>query len=312
MISSKPRVSFVIINWNGLNDTIECLNSLRQISYPNYEIIIVDNDSKGDDVKTLREKFGNYIRLIQNEKNLGFAGGNNVGINLVLTEGNSKYIMFLNNDTVVKPDFLDRLVARAESDLRCGIVGPEIHLYHQREIIHSRGGILSLYTGWRFIGGTFHPTRFKDDGKYTLKYFSGSAFMASCRALKEVGYFDEEYFYYAEDVDLGYRLFKAGYRILCEPGSKIYHKEGASVGGNVRNPLTVYYDTRNSIMFIRKHGRFYHRLIFIPWFVFIMFVNLLFYFPKEIKVFHHRLKGLAWHLTHRVSKTPIYSKFIPR
>jgi hypothetical protein len=299
-----PRVSFVILNWNGVRDTRDCLASLKKISYPNYEVIVVDNHSKGDDIAILQREYGSYIRIIQNSENLGFAGGNNVGIGLVLRESRSEYIMLLNNDTTVKYDFLEHLVKRARVGGDLGVIGPEIRSYQDMGLVQSRGGILSLYTGWRQVGGSLHPSRFKDQNKFTLKYYSGSALMIPTAVLKQVGAFDEQYFYYTEDVDLGYRIYLAGYKIVCVSEAIIYHKEAMSVGGNVRNPLTAYYETRNGIMFIRKHGNWFQRGVFIIGYLALLLINFILYYSQEKKVFTSRCRGVVWHFSHPVSGTP--------
>lgn len=295
-----PKVSIIILNWNGLKDTIECLESLKKITYPNYEVIVVDNGSKINEGEILKEKFGNYICVIRNKKNLGFAEGNNVAIKKVLKENKSKYIMFLNNDTIVDKNFLSELVFKAEKDPRFGIVGPEIHYYDLPQNIHSRGGTISLFWGWHFVGGTFHKYPYKNDEKFVLQYFSGCAFLIRCNILKKIGEFDRDYFYYTEDVDLGYRVYKAGYKIVCNPKSKIYHKEGRSVGGNIRNPLTAFYETRNAILFIRKHGRIHHLIIFIPILILKITFEFIKFFRFERRLIKYRLKGFLWHLKNKV------------
>ena len=295
-----PRVSIIILNWNGLSDTLECLQSLKKIKYPNYEIIIVDNASQGNDVEVLQKKYSDYIRLIRNSKNLGFTGGNNIAINKVLDEGNSKYILFLNNDTVVEQDFLIELVKVAESDSKIGVIGPEIHDYDPPRKIHSRGGVVSLIWGPHFVGGTEHRRRYKDDTKFELQYYSGCAFMARGDVLKKTGGFDSDYFYYGEDIDLGFRIFRAGYKIKCAPESKIYHKVGQSVGGNIRNPMTAFYETRNAVMFVRKHGHFYHLVLFVLILLLKMLYDLFRFFKFEKKLLSHRLKGLGWHLKNKI------------
>src|SRR5512137_3063861 len=110
-----PKVSIVILNWNGLADTRECLRSLQQVTYPNCEIILVDNASSGDDVRLLTDEFGDSVRVVRNEKNYGFAAGNNIGIKFALDHSSPDYVFLLNNDTTLAPDFLDELVTAAES-----------------------------------------------------------------------------------------------------------------------------------------------------------------------------------------------------
>ncbi|MDG7041726.1 MAG: glycosyltransferase family 2 protein [Nitrososphaerota archaeon] len=206
-----PKVTIVILNWNGLNDTIECLESLKQINYCNYEIIVVDNGSAGNDVKVLEEKYSSYARIIANGQNLGFAGGNNVGIRQALKAG-ADYVLVLNNDTVVEPVFLSELVAAAEKDSRIGALGPKLYYYDNPAKLQLR----QLYGK---LGNTARE----------METLSGAAFLVRRQALEEVGLLDEVFYpAYCEDRDFFERLKVHGYKILCVPTSKVYHKMSAT------------------------------------------------------------------------------------
>jgi glycosyltransferase involved in cell wall biosynthesis len=141
------RVSIIILNWNGLDDTIECLESLKRISYPNYEVILIDNGSEKNDAEILRQRFGDYAHVIHNEKNLGFAQGNNVGIKHVLKNSKPDFILLLNNDTVVDTEFLGALVAAGERDPKTGILGPKLLCYAQPTRFQAAGGIINWRSG---------------------------------------------------------------------------------------------------------------------------------------------------------------------
>jgi len=141
MIMQHPKVSIIILNWNGLKDTIECLESLKKITYPNYEVIVVDNDSKGNDADILEERYKNYIRVIRNKENLGFAGGNNVAIRQVLKEEKSDYILLLNNDTIVEPNFLEELIKIALQDEKIAIIGSVIADHYIKKITFTNSKI---------------------------------------------------------------------------------------------------------------------------------------------------------------------------
>ena len=125
---SFPRVSIITVNWNNYSDIAECLESLRKTTYPNFEVIVVDNASVGDDVSLLKQKYGDFIKLILNDRNSGFAGGCNLGIRDALSRG-ADYVVLLNNDTVVAPDVLDGLVSVAQSDHKVGIAGGKVLCY---------------------------------------------------------------------------------------------------------------------------------------------------------------------------------------
>ena len=172
----KPRVCIIILNWNGLEDTVECLGSLNKITYPNYEIIVVDNGSRGNDAELLKQRCGDYIHVIENDKNYGFAEGCNIGMRYAIEE-RADYFLLLNNDTVVDSIFLDELIKTAENDI-AGIVGPAIYFYDSPDEIQSRGGIVNLYFGNHLIGGTRQKGRSRDVGRFKqLQWCSGCAMM---------------------------------------------------------------------------------------------------------------------------------------
>ncbi|MCX5994452.1 MAG: glycosyltransferase family 2 protein, partial [Chloroflexi bacterium] len=142
---SFPKVSVITVNWNNFNDSAECLESLRKTTHPNFEVIVVDNGSGGDDVSLLKQRFGDFIRLIVNDKNAGFAGGCNIGIKDALARA-ADYVVLLNNDTVVAPDFIEGLVRAAQSDERVGIAGGKVFCYELPELIWFAGGIINYRT----------------------------------------------------------------------------------------------------------------------------------------------------------------------
>ena len=220
-----PKVSIIILNWNGLEDTMECLESLRNLTYPNYEVIVVDNASEGDDVKVLREKFGEYIHLIENDDNYGFARGNNIGIRYCLERG-TDYIFLLNNDTIVDADFLGRLVEVAETDEMIGIASPMIYWYNQPDKIQF-GGRLRI----NLLKGTVTAMKEKEASKTTIgsDVASGAAMLIKKTTVERIGLLPEEYFFGVEDVDYSIKTRRAGFKIVYIPRAKIWHKRARSV-----------------------------------------------------------------------------------
>lgn len=240
-----PKVSIIILNWNGLEDTITCLESLRKISYPNYEVIVVDNGSKADDVHILEKQYKYYIRLIRNRENLGFAEGNNVAIREVMRENESQYILTLNNDTTVEQNFLNELIKTSQKYSEAGSIQPKMILANYPQYIDSVGLELSK-TGFGFNRGAFqNPDLFKNEEEI-LGPCSGAA-LYRMDALKDVimddEIFDKDFFAYYEDFDLALRLRWAGWKSYFCPNAIVYHKRGAT--GGVRNKFTAYYGTRN-------------------------------------------------------------------
>jgi GT2 family glycosyltransferase len=250
----QSKVSIIVLNWNGLDDTIECLESLKKITYQNYEVLVVDNGSEGKEVEVLRTKFGNYIQLIENDKNYGFCEGNNIGIRYAL-KNEVDYILLLNNDTIVAPDFLSELVKVVQSDPKIGLAGPKIYYYREPNKIWFAGGKISLFSkssvqGFNLIDkGQFDKVDYVD-------FVSGSCMLIKRSVLEAVGLLDPIYFFSMEDVDICLRATKAGYQIVFVPSSMIWHKVFVS---GIRNPNIMYYSSRNAIIFARKHYRVFKK-----------------------------------------------------
>jgi len=245
------KVAIIILNWNGKKDTLECLDSLKKINYPNYKIIVVDNGSKEDSVKEIKRNFPK-IEIIRNKKNLGFAEGSNVGIRYAL-KNKADYVLLLNNDTIVDRKFLSEMMKVAESDEKIGLVGSKIYYDKLPDTIWFAGGVIELKKGiFAHIGQGE-----KDSEKYSkLKesdYITGCSMLIKKEALKDIGFLDRDYFAYVEDADFCIRAKNAGYKLMFSPKSKIWHKVSFSSGGE-DSLLKLYYKNRNKILFTRKHA----------------------------------------------------------
>ena len=270
-----PKVSIIILNWNGLEDTIECLESLKKITYPNYEVIIVDNGSEGNDAQVLRQRFGDFIHLIENDKNYGFAEGNNIGMRYAFQNLNPEYLLLLNNDTVVSPHFLTELVEVAKNDGDIGIVGPKICYYHEPQTINSAGGVLLRRIGQPFAIG-LHRT---DNGRYDIlkevDFIAGCALLIGTKVINRIGLLDPDYFAYAEDLDWCVRAKKAGYRIMFVPRAKIWHKGSSTLG--LMSPAYMYLSARSRVIFVKKNATILDFVfLFVPYFIVIRIIRPLF------------------------------------
>ena len=259
-----PRVHIVLLNWNGWQDTIECLGSLEDLEYPNFEITVVDNASTDGSVRKIKERYPG-ITLIENESNLGYAGGNNIGLRYAL-EHNADYVWLLNNDTVVHKDALISLIDRMRKSSSIGICGSRLIYYHDRETIQALGG--GVYNKW--LGTTEHvgankPVNIDCDEhriEQQLDYIVGASMLVSRQFLKEVGLLSEDYFLYYEELDWAMRgreKFKPGFAY----DSIVYHKEGASIKAtnrqlNAKSRLSDYYQIKNRLKFTFK---FYPHLL---------------------------------------------------
>lgn len=249
---SSPRVSIVIVNWNNFTDTAECLESLRKATYPNCEVILIDNASAGDDARLLRERFGDFIRLIENDKNCGFGEGCNIGIREALQRG-AEYVVLLNNDTVVAPDFLEAMVACAEDDKGVGIAGGKVYCYEIPEMIWSAGGSINFWTGDTPMRGSGETDQGQFEETAEVDWICGCFMLVSREVLQAVGTLDGRFFFGWEDADLCVRAARRGFKIVFVPGSKIWHKTFPPEKRERLTGLPVYYATRGRFIFMEKH-----------------------------------------------------------
>jgi len=255
-----PKISVIILNWNGLEHTTECLQSLKKISYPNYEIIVVDNGSDGNDAELLWRRFGSYIRLIENDTNHGFAGGNNIGMRYAFRSAMPDFVLLLNNDTVVDPEFLGRMVETAHVDPAIGIVGAEIRYYDAPDRLWSVWDRMNFWIGQPLEtrqGTTKRiQTREGDSSAHPLievvDWATGCCLLIKKRVLEDIGLLDEGYFIYWDDVEYCFRAKKAGYKTVYCSTAKIWHKVGKAVTGVPG--FALYYGTRNRFWFMRQYA----------------------------------------------------------
>jgi GT2 family glycosyltransferase len=235
-----PRVSIIILNWNGLDDTVECLDSLKKAAYPNYEVIVVDNASSGNDVATLRARYGDYVHLIANDKNYGFSEGNNIGMRYAL-ERQCDYVLLLNNDTVVDADFLTELVSVAESDHTIGIEGAKVYYYDPPNRLHTVGGKVHWW-----VGIIRHYGDVQDDGQFDQiaqrGYVYATAMLIKRQVMEQVSLLDSTFFFGIEEYDYCARATRAGFKVVYVPKSRVWHKVGAS-----RKKLPDYPETQKQI-----------------------------------------------------------------
>lgn len=246
--SNYPKVSIVILNWNGLEDTIECLESLQTVEYPNYEVVVVDNGSDGDDAQVLKDNFGDYIKLIQNDKNYGCGEGFNTGIRYALANSQPEYIMIMNNDIVVAADFLTELIRLAGSDNQIGIVGPKIYYYDNEgksDIIWSAGGRIRR---WALKIHQQIGENDKDLPRYqaitNVDWISGAVLLFKSQLTEKAGLLNPWYFLGHEDIEFCLKARKQGFKIVYVPTARIWHKVGASAKKahiTYADPLSYYY-----------------------------------------------------------------------
>lgn len=271
------NIAIVILNWNGTKDTVECLESIGKLQIINYklQVIVVDNGSadafasviSNFKLGALREQISNKnikFKILRNEKNLGFSGGNNVGIRHALKNG-ADYVVILNNDTVVHKSLIEELLTVADSEEKIGIVAPKIYFakgfeFHKDRYKKNDLGKIIWYAGgtmdWENVLGHHRGVDEVDTGQFDeispTDFASGCCLLIKKEVLERVGPpaggFDEQYFLYYEDSDLCQRVKGKGYRVMFVPSAILWHKNAGSAGGS-GSKLQDYFITRNRLLF---------------------------------------------------------------
>ena len=242
---NECRLSIVTVNYNGLKDTCALIESLP--FNENMEVIVVDNASKQDEASIIAQRYP-YVKTTRTDKNLGFAGGNNIGIR----EAKGKYLFMINNDTVFKEFNIVPLIKRLESSPKIGIVCPKIRFAWGASPIQYAG-----YTPLSKITIRNQSIGFseEDNGQYDTDrptpYAHGAAMLIKREAIEKVGLMPEEYFLYYEEIDWSMMFTKASYKIWYEPACTVYHKESQSTGQD--SPLRTYYITRNRLLLVKRN-----------------------------------------------------------
>jgi GT2 family glycosyltransferase len=270
-----PSVAIILVNWNGYAFTRACLESLRQLEFPDFKVILVDNASQNKEGKKLKEEFPE-IDLIENNSNLGFAGGNNVGIKKALDDGYS-YVMLLNNDTLVEPDFLGQMIRRFQKNSQLGVVQPLIFFLHDRKKIWSAGGKWNPFLCRAITRGDRKNKEDYHAESGEIDWATGCCMLISRNALLGTGQLNEGYFAYFEDVEWSLRFRAKGFRIELAPDAVIYHEAGASSkkkhSEGTLSATVFYYHVRNQFYLIRSQSNapqilfpaMYHLARFVLW-----------------------------------------------
>ena len=257
-MSIHPKVSIILVNYNGYRDTIECLQSLREITYTNHEVIVIDNASTNESVKEIRDFICEGEFLIPSEVNGGFSAGNNIGIKYAL-DHEADYCLLLNNDTLVEPDFLSALMSVSEDKGRKAVITSKILYNSDRDRIWYAGGDINGITSRTIHYGM----GMKDDGNYNqqkkVSFITGCCMLIPREIIERVGLLKEEFFLYCEDLSYSIEIKRAGYSMIYEPKSIIYHKVNAST--KKITDAIIYYSVRNKLYIIRWYYTGLRRII---------------------------------------------------
>lgn len=251
------KVAVILVNWNSYSVTSDCIHSLGLMSYKDYDIILVDNASKDNSGQLLKDQFP-HIQLIQAESNLGFTGGNNLGMNYAIRQ-DYPYMILLNNDTFVENNFLEILVRYMDDHANVGAIQPLIYFNHNRKLVWNAGSVFNKWLGNTRSVNYNQILKEKNNQIKEVDWITGCALFTRSSILKETGLLAENLFIYYEDVDLSFRIKKAGYKLIMHPQSVIYHIAGMSNKTKTKgkegyvNPIVHYLNVRNRIWFLKKY-----------------------------------------------------------
>ena len=292
----QPFVSIVTLNWNGLDVTMEFLESTRNLTYKNYEIIVVDNGSTIDPTEKIMA--GNYhnTKVVKSPVNLGSAGGNNFGMRH--SSPDYDFIFQVNNDAEVTPDLIEKCLEPFFEDPKVGAVCPKIRFYSNPNIIQYAGfNKMSMLTGKTTAVGSLEEDNGQHDSPGYTHSAHGCALMVSREVIEKVGMMAEKYFVYYDESDWSARIIKAGYKIYYQAKGLIFHKESMSMGK--ASPLKVHYMTRNRIFYMRRHASWPQFAVFMAFFSFLTVPKtvLKFLMARQFKHLKAFVNGVTWNLT---------------
>lgn len=244
-MQKECKLSIITINYNGIKDTCELIDSIP--FYNDMEVIVVDNASKEDEASIIANQYP-QVKIIRSSQNLGFAGGNNLGIK----EAKGKYLLFINNDTYFRDFNVDSLIKRLESSDKIGIVCPKLRFAWGNYPIQFAGYTpLSPITMRNKAIGFGEDDHGQYNTAYSTPYAHGAAMLIKHEAINKVGLMPECYFLYYEELDWSMMFTRAGYEIWYDPACTVYHKESQTTGQN--SPLRTYYITRNRLLIVKRN-----------------------------------------------------------
>ncbi|MFD2570924.1 glycosyltransferase family 2 protein [Spirosoma soli] len=298
---SPALVSIITINYNQAEITHQFLDSSLLLTYPNYEIIVVDNASEPILSNVIDQTKYPRLRIIRSERNLGFTGGNNLGIQ----EAQGDFFFIVNNDTELTPSLLDELLKPFQENEQIGVTCPKIKFYDTPSLVQYAGyNPMNMYTGTATAIGYKQTDNGNYDKPSQTPFAHGCAMMVRRAVVDKVGRFAERFFLYYEELDWSQRIRNAGFLIYYQPSASILHKESVSVGPH--NPLKTYYMTRNRILYMRRHCSWSQRLFFYLFFAGCVFPKHMLSYVVAGKFWHARAfaKGVLWNLT-SASASPV-------
>jgi GT2 family glycosyltransferase len=329
---SPPKVAIIILNWNGWKNTVECLESLYQIDYPNYEILLIDNGSKDGSIQKIQQytdgqlnveskffkctssnkpirlvkaafsnpqalQYNKELVLFENKVNVGYAAGVNIGVRYAQKQA-TDYVLLLNNDLVVDKNFLTQMIETAQKNPNIGIAGPTIYYYDRPTTIDFAGENLNL---WRVKGREFLS---KSSLPREVDKIEGSCMLIRRSLLDKIGLLYPKFWAYWEETDLCFRTKKAGYKVVYLPKPEVWHKVAGSIGGE-KNLLRQYYLYRNRLLFARRNLSIGNQAKFL-----VYFFGFELWLKTAVELKHHEIRGAFTYL--KAAKDGLHLYLDPR
>jgi GT2 family glycosyltransferase len=251
-LATVSEVLIIVLNWNGADDTCACLDSLAAAPAPAFDVLVIDNGSRRSVAPAVRDAYPN-VRCIELPTNLGYAGGNNVGLRFAIEHG-YRFAYVLNNDTVVEAGWLQAALDLAAA-ARVAAVGAKVVAFDDPGRLWMTYGSINYRQSLISLAGWGEPDRGQYDLVREVEWVPGCAMLLSCAALRDVGLFDEKFFAYHEDVDWCTTAREKGWRILFAPRSVVRHRGNRTLGGPVYASPRKYLSARSTVLFARKHAR---------------------------------------------------------
>ena len=295
-MAGTPFISIITINYNQYAVTCEFLRSLKKLTYSHFEVIVIDNASKEDFSDQIKSEFP-FVRSYRTNRNLGFTGGNNLGMKLAKGD----YVLIINNDTeITQPDFLQLLLEPFDKDSSVGMVSPKIKYFDHPQIIQFAGyNKINSFTGRNGQVGDGET----DQGQYDLpgltNYAHGAAMMVKREVMENVGIFADQFFLCYEELDWSAQTVKKGYTIFYQAKAHLLHKESITMGKS--SPMKVYYNNRNRILFMRRNTRSFDQFCFFLYFTFLTIPkNSITYLVKgQFQHLRSFVDAISWNIKNR-------------
>ncbi len=284
--NDHQRVAIILLNWNGKEDTLACLESLEKTGGKDFTVLLVDNASEDDTMESVRLRdFKNInIEYIQNSENFGFARANNIGIRYAL-EHSFGFVMLLNNDTVVSPDFLEKLLAYADLHPQTSVFTPQIRYFGRDERIWNCGGRLTSYGSKKYYFEDRYPSELKDLKELEVSFITGCALLIRSELLQRHGLLSERFFFGEEDYEFSLRMRELGQRMVCVIPSVIWHKVSSSVSRAS--------DAVSGRIFIHYLNRFINLRSFMPAWKWLLWRRFYLSYLQLILILRYRVRPAA-------------------